>query len=178
MKASRLAAYIVCVGVGGAWLASAAGIVKPSRPARSTPAQSRNTGIDTLAADVHAQSLRLRERLSNAPSPQGSDRNPFRFSQREVAAAAAPRPVTPSEMLPIEAPVTEDLEPSLDLIGIAENRETNGVVRTAMLTNGEQLLMVTAGQRMLSRYDVVTVSADAVELKDISTGAIRRLVLR
>lgn len=177
MKASRLAAYIVCVGVGGAWLASAAGIVWPSRPARSTPARSLSPGIDTLAADVHAQSLRLRERLSNAPSPQGSDRNPFRFSPRQSLVPRAPAPA-PSETIPIEPPPVEEREPALDLIGIAENRETNGLVRTAMLTNGDQLLMVTAGQRVLSRYEVVAVSADAVELKDVSSGAIRRLVLR
>jgi len=38
--------------------------------------------------------------------------------------------------------------------------------------------MVTPGQRILGRYDVISVGEDAVELKDVQTGATRRLILR
>jgi hypothetical protein len=48
-----------------------------------------------------------------------------------------------------------------------------------MITGGYgELMMVTAGQRILSRYDIVVVSADSVDLKDLQTGGLRRLVLR
>jgi hypothetical protein len=48
-----------------------------------------------------------------------------------------------------------------------------------MIAGGhDELMMVTAGQRILGRYDVVAVSADGVELKDLQTGSARRLVLR
>jgi hypothetical protein len=48
-----------------------------------------------------------------------------------------------------------------------------------MITGGrDDLMMVTVGQRLLSRYDVVAVGADAVELKDLETGLARRLVLK
>ncbi len=67
----------------------------------------------------------------------------------------------------------------LELIGIAENTRPEGLVRTAMITGGhDELMMVTAGQRILGRYDVVLVGADAVELKDVQTGGKRRLILR
>jgi hypothetical protein len=70
-------------------------------------------------------------------------------------------------------------EPVIELIGIAENPGANGPVRTALITNEqEDLMMVTSGQRILSRYDVLVITAEAVDLKDIQTGATRRLILR
>ena len=39
-------------------------------------------------------------------------------------------------------------------------------------------MMAMVGQRLLSRYDVVAIGPDAVELKDLETGLPRRLVLR
>jgi hypothetical protein len=176
MQPSRLAAWMVCAAVGGAWLASAAGV---SRSPRIPPINVRSNDdirLDALAADVQAQSGRLRERLSNAPSPAGAERNPFSFKvrRRSVRAAdvAAPPAVTPP-------PAPEILEPALTLIGIAETRSSDGVLRTAMIAGGrDDLMMVTVGQRLLSRYDVLAVGVDAVELKDLETGFTRRLVLR
>jgi hypothetical protein len=75
--------------------------------------------------------------------------------------------------------VPEVREPSLQLIGVAENTTKDGLVRTAMIAGGyNELMMVVAGQRILGRYDIVAVGADAVELKDVQTGAIRRLILQ
>ena len=42
----------------------------------------------------------------------------------------------------------------------------------------DDLIMVTVGQRILSRYDVISIGENLVELKDVTTGGIRRLVLR
>jgi hypothetical protein len=176
MKASRLAAWMVCAAVGGAWLASAAGVTRSPRISPERPRSGEDIRLDALAADVQAQAGRLRERLSNAPSPSAAQRNPFSFGMRprpkarEALATAAP---------PVPPPPPEILEPSLTLIGIAETRTPDGVVRSAMITGGrEDLMMVTAGQRLLSRYDVIAVGADAVELKDLETGLTRRLVLQ
>lgn len=176
MKASRVAAWMVCAAVGGAWLASAAGVTRSPRISPATARSNDDVRLDTLVADVQAQAGRLRVRLSEAPAPTGPERNPFAFAVR-------PRPVvrTPVETPPpipsTAAPVF--LEPALELIGVAETRTSNGVVRTAMLTGGrDELMMVTVGQQLLSRYEVVAVSVDAVELKDLETGSTRRLVLR
>jgi hypothetical protein len=76
-------------------------------------------------------------------------------------------------------PVATILEPALYLIGIAETKTATGIVRTAMITGGrDDLMMAMVGQRLLSRYDVIAIGPDAVELKDLETGLPRRLVLR
>jgi hypothetical protein len=65
------------------------------------------------------------------------------------------------------------------LVGIAEKKTGEGSVRTAMISNDRQdLIMVTAGQRILGLYDVVAIGLDAVELKHVITGAPRFLALR
>jgi hypothetical protein len=176
MNASRLAVWIVVAAASGAWLASAAGVTRQARIARVPAAPADTIQLDTLAGEVQAQAGRLRERLANAPAPQATDRNPFSFYsapvRRRPAASAQPA-MTPPPIVP------EFREPALELIGVAESQAPGGVVRTAMIS-GEQddLIMVTPGQRILGRYDVISVGEDAVELKDVQTGATRRLILR
>ena len=171
---SRIAAWILVAGVLGAWLASAAGVsrgtnaVKVSEPAAVNP-------MDHLASDVQAQAGRLRQRMDAAPAPQMPSRNPFAFSASEsvvrvpraVPVAAAPPPA-----------LVEPPEPPLELVGIAEKKVGETVLRTAMLSDQSgDVLMTTAGQRV-SVYEVVAIGHDAIELKHISTGAVRRLALR
>ena len=66
------------------------------------------------------------------------------------------------------------------MIGIAEKRVGDTIVRTAMLSPGDAdaLIMATAGQKILGAYEVIAVTADAVELKDLVTGATRTLLLK
>jgi hypothetical protein len=180
MSAARLAAWIIGAAVCGAWLASAAGVTRQARVTPTSPPAADVVQLDALAADVQAQASRLRERLAQAPAPNSAPRNPFRFapapSQRRVRAAAT-RP-DPPEATPIEV-VMPPAEPALDLVGVAETSTAEGLVRTAMMTGGTgDLIMAIAGQRILGRYDVVAIDAEAVELKDVQTGTVRRLVLR
>ena len=159
------------------WLASAAGVARQAQQARTMPRDIEAAQFDALAADMQTQAGRLRERLAQAPAPREAIRNPFRFADRRPAAAR------PQRTLPLaEAPspaVPEIREPALQLIGVAETNTKDGPVRTALITGGHsELMMVTVGQRILSRYDVVAVGADAVELKDLETGVIRRLALQ
>lgn len=179
MNASRVAAWIIGAAVCTAWLASAAGVARQGRPARHGGRPSDVIQqFDALAADVQAQAGRLRDRLASAPAPRSTERNPFRFSERAVrrrapGAAAASRAATVTE-------VAEVREPALELVGIAETKTADGLIRTAMITGGYggELMMVRTGQQILGRYDVAAVGADAVELKDLQTGKGRRLMLR
>jgi hypothetical protein len=67
----------------------------------------------------------------------------------------------------------------LELAGVAEQNTDAGVKRTAIVAApGDQFYMVTEGQELAGRYRVSAVGADAVELKDLVTGATRRLALR
>ena len=178
MSTPRLAAWIIGAGLCGAWLASAAGVTRQVQTFRPAPRPPEVVQLDALAADVQTQAGRLRHQLAQAPTLPATQRNPFRF---------ATAPAAPAQRLPeiealtpsagVEPPAPR--EPALQLIGIAESRKGDAVIRTAMITGGDgELIMVTAGQRILSRYDVIAVGADAVELRDVETGASRRLILR
>lgn len=150
-----------------AWLASAAGVGRPSIP----PVASRSPDavqLDALASDVQSQALRLRQRLAAAPAPRATIRNPFEFVALEPPASIK----TPAVSQPpvVEAPP----EPNLVLIGLAED----GSTRTAMIESGDDLVMATEGQTIVSRYRVAKIGADAIELVDLVTGTTRRLFLR
>lgn len=174
MSASRASAWVFCAAVLGAWLASAAG--RPVRTVDTHPRPAEPNPVDHLAADVQAQAGRLQQRLDAAPAPQTPLRNPFVFSARSVA-AARPREVPAPVFIP-PAPM-DPVEPSLMLVGIAERKAGDSVVRTAVIAgDAEDLIMATAGQRILGLYDVVAIGHDAVELKHVSSGATRRLALR
>jgi hypothetical protein len=176
MTPARAAAYIGGAVVLAAWLASAASTAfRPVEPqsAPRTVATSRSEG---LAADVQAQSARLRQRMASAPVPQEPARNPFAFAERELP---RPRPAAVrAAVLPPPVPSAPP-EPELALAGIAEQQVADGIVRTAVIVGGgDEIYMVTAGQTLIGRYTVTAVGPEAVELKDTTTGSTRRLALR
>ena len=178
MTPFRTAAYFVAVVLLLGWLASAAGVSRPTffpAPPRRAPAAMQ---LDALATNVQSQALRLRQRLAAAPAPQDPIRNPFMFAardvqpqrMRQVAASAAPLPT---------APPPPPFEPELSLLGVAEKNTATGVVRTAIIGGpDDSLYMLKMGEALGGRYEVTAVGADAVELKDLATGAIRRLALK
>jgi hypothetical protein len=175
MAPARAAAYLGGATLLIAWLASAAAV---SRVRSAPPIERRPSDLvqlDTVAADVQSQAVRLRARLAVAPAPDSPRRNPFTFAMREpVARAAAPR-------VPALAPALPAPEPDLvmELVGIAEQKTDAGLKRTAMIgAPGDQLFMVSEGEDVSGRYRVSAVGADAVELKDLLTGSTRRLALR
>jgi hypothetical protein len=158
-----------------AWLSSAAGLMRqtPDVPAAS-PRERADESV-SLAAEVQAQTLRLKSRLASAPSPHEPFRNPFAFASRPAGGRKAPAPKA-EEAAPELGP---PLEPAIELIGVAEKESATGVVRTAIVSalSGE-LFLVKEGETLAARYRVGGVSADAVELHDLLTGAVRRLALR
>jgi hypothetical protein len=177
MSASRVAAWIGLTGLLGAWLASAAGLPRTTPPARAPQRPADAMLMDSLVSDVQSQTLRLRSRMASAPAPTAMSRNPFSFSDRP--AARVPRTASPAIVQPIAPAPEPEPEPELELIGVAGDSGTGTLVRTAMITGpANELMMVTSGQRILGLYDVVTVGADAIELKHVVTGAVRRLALR
>jgi hypothetical protein len=168
MKPARAAMYIGGGMLLAAWLASAAGVGRPSIP-QPPPPSADDARLDSIAAGVQSQAVRLRTRLATAPPPGAAIRNPFSFAAgQESASTIARRVPTPTPAV-IEAP-----EPDLVLVGLAED----GSTRTAMLGSGDELLMATEGQTIVGRYRVEKIGPDAVELVDLTTGATRRLFLK
>jgi hypothetical protein len=51
-------------------------------------------------------------------------------------------------------------------------------VRVAFISGEGQLFMVKEGENVTSRYQVTQISADVVELRDLSDNTVRRLALR
>lgn len=176
MTPGRAAVYFGGTVVLAAWLASAASTTFTSLEPQPAPRPVATRGTERLAADVQAQSVRLRQRMASAPVPQEPTRNPFAFAVRELPRA---RPAAvPAAVMPPPAPPAPR-EPDLALAGIAEQQSATGVVRTAIVVGaGDEIFMVTEGQALAGRYTVAAIGPDAVELKDSTTGSTRRLALR
>ena len=175
MTAKRAAAY--CGGglILLAGFSFAGGVGRQTPGAPEAPAAVETSGTTTLAAEVQAQTERLRSRLAQAPRPSEPVRNPFAFAPREserrqMREAALP-PVVEAPILPAE--------PAIDLVGVAENKTDQGLERTAIVSalNGD-LFLVKEGETLAGRYKVKAVGADAVELTDMLSGETRRLALR
>lgn len=178
MSPARAAAYIGGASLLLAWLAAASGVARQPRHVRVPSRPGDAAVLQTIASDVQSQASRLRQRLATAPAPKGPVRNPFAFGTREVRdARRMPLPLAPTS--PRLEAERVPVEPSLSLLGIAEQNTPAGLIRTAMIsTGGDDLIMVTEGQTVAVRYRVVAIGADAVELKDVATGATRRLALQ
>ena|SRR5207247_4274730 len=118
------------------------------------------------------------EIVSRARRCRSRVRNPFAFAPREIRTAppqtTRPPAIAPAAPAAVVAPV-----PALTLIGIAEEPSPEGLHRTAMIAGADDTLyMVMEGQAVAERYRVTAIGADAVQLEDLLTGAVRRLALR
>jgi hypothetical protein len=177
MSAKRAAGYCGGALLLLAWLSAADGLMRQA-PDVSEPERPVDTaGTTTLAADVEAQTLRLKTRLAAAPAPQEPFRNPFTFAPRPSRERREPPPRVEADVP--APPAGQSLEPAIELIGVAQSESPKGVVRTAIISavSGE-LFLVKEGETIVARYRVGTVTPDTVELVDLLSGTVRRLALR
>lgn len=169
----KRAATIVVVGVVlGIWLAAAA---TSGGRRNAAVADLRVPTVDVRGATLSGEITRLNERLRPTTSPHGN-RNLFQFAgarPRSTAVVVAPKPAL-SEAAAAPAP----LPPMIKLVGIAEDEGPNGPVRTAILSDAGKLLFVKEGETATSRYRVVKIAEDVVELADTLAGSTIRLPLR
>jgi hypothetical protein len=161
-KSTLKALWLGAGGLLAMWLAVT--------PSGTTPGKSRIAAADrpvaiheSTADNLAAQEARLRNHAGGVPL-SSSTRNPFRFGSRKPDAATPQRGSA-------GAPVVSDAppgpaQPSLILSGIAESRIPQGARRTAIISGGGQLYLVTEGDMVAGRYRVVTVDSDAVTLRD------------
>ena len=175
MTAKRAAAY--CGGglliLAGFSFAGALGRQTP--PATDPSTAVETSGTVNLAAEVQAQTARLKARLAQAPPAAEPVRNPFMFAPRETGRRPAREGATP---VPEPAPLPP-AEPAIELVGVAEDRVEDAVVRTAIVSSlAGDLYLVKEGESIAGRYKVKAVGADAVDLTDLLTGGTRRLTLR
>jgi hypothetical protein len=97
--------------------------------------------------------------------------NPF-AGQRQDADGTG---VMPGEVA--SPPPAEPVFP-LALIGVAEQPGPDGVHRTAVLAGLGQVFLVAPGEAVGTRYRVVSVGPDVVEVRDEREGGTHTLTLR
>lgn len=180
MHLSRGVAWIGGAAVLATWFIAAAGQDgSRSKPTVIADEVRHLTETERAALDIQQQADRLRGRLVIAPAPSDTRRNPFVFRTREAQSARnisttpdsmAADPTTAPEPLPEPDPFT--------LSGVATDENPEGPIRTAVLSGLGDVFLVKAGDIVASRYEIVAVGADAVELKDLATGRTFRIGLR
>jgi len=173
MNLKRTATIGVIGGALAAWLASAA----TSRRPVPSPIVIRTPPIDLRGAELADEIARLRERLRPTTPPSHPARNLFSFRAAR-ARAAAPEIAAPAPAALVEAPALRPSQPQLKLAGIAEDPGPDGPIRIAIISSDGQLFMAKEGDAVTLRYRVAKISADVVELTDLTDNSVRRIALR
>ncbi len=160
-----LAVLLVALGL----IVASRSRVTPVEPGQAPEtAASRDTPVD---AGLPGRTEALRKFLATPPPPTPVRRNPFGFGVPSAAGArAAGGAVDPA------APRTP--RPSMELAGIAEETGNGHPNRTAVISAAGQVIFAKEGDRVLSRFLVVRIAADAVHLKDDEGGGEFSLVLK
>jgi hypothetical protein len=131
-------------------------------------AASRDAPVDAGLSE-RAEALR---RFLAAPSPPARvRRNPFGFGGPPAAGARAA-----GGRADAAAPPTP--RPPMELAGIAEETGNGHPNRTAVIAAAGQVIFAKEGDRVLARFLVVRIAADAVHLKDDEGGGEFSLVLK
>jgi len=173
MNLKRTATIGVVGGALAAWLASAATSNRPIPRPLVIP----EPPIDLRGAELAEEIARLHERLRPTTTPGQPGRNLFSF-RAPRARAAATEIATPPPASITETPLARPAQPPLKLAGIAEDEGPDGPVRTAIISGDGQLFMAKEGDAVTLRYRVAKISADVVELTDLTDNSIRRLALK
>jgi hypothetical protein len=176
MQVRRSAAIVGGVALVGAWIASAAGLIYDApEPLSIQPRASATSGAASLEEDVRAQAARLRDRLSRAPNPQPSGRNPFRFEARRPVAERSVRP----KSAVVETPPAAVVAPlPMRLEGLAERDVDGTKKRIAILSIYTQVFLVGEGEIFNDRYRVTAIGTDVVEIEETVTGTLTKLAIR
>ncbi|HEV3217981.1 MAG TPA: hypothetical protein VGZ27_19805 [Vicinamibacterales bacterium] len=172
MTKPTLKALFVAGGLLGTWLAVTPSDTTPGRSriaAAERPAAIRESTADNLVS----QEARLRDHAGSVPLAS-SKRNPFRFGSRKPD-GVVPQQGSAAPVIAAAPPAPP--RPDLNFLGVAESKTPQGTRRTAIISGGGQLYLVTEGEPVAGRYRVVTIDSDAVTLRDDS-GTDLRLSLK
>lgn len=158
------------------WFASA----PPARRTSNTTAEPARDTTQTAApaSDIAREAERLRARLHPATPYHEPARNPFRFGERTRPARPAEESAAmgqPSGAVPQEPQI-----PTLrvTLSGIAEDVTGAQLVRTAIISTPDDVLLVKEGDSIAGQYRVTDIAEDSVELTRQSDNSVVRLSLR
>ena len=117
-------------------------------------------------------------RARQAPRYSETSRNPFRFGARPApdsrpSGTSGPPPVAQPPAVPLAPP-----QPRVSLEGIATDVVEGQEQRTAILNTDSGVVLAKEGEQVAGQFRVVKITADAVELVNVSDGSVVRIVLR
>ncbi len=173
MNASRAAVMVVGVNLVAVWVAAAAGgraVQPPSQP--DVRAMQERAVVEAQTVLVAAT-----DRLRRYTGPSAEDamvhRDPFAFAG---TGPVRPSPVAdvPVSVEPTETPAAL-ADPEIVLQGMAESREGETLVRTAILNVGGELVFATVGSSLAGRFTVVAVGDASIEIEAIDGGTRRTI---
>lgn len=174
MNTMRTATFVLGAGALAALIAGAT--TSGRRPA-AVPPIDRARPVELQGAELAAEIARLQERLRPTTAPSSS-RNLFMFGAPGRRATDVV-PAAPEMMLPpVPVRVPAPTPPRLVLVGLAEDVTDGGPVRTAIVSGFGDIFLVKVGEAVASRYRVVNVASDGVELVDETDGSTLRLSLK
>lgn len=162
------------------WLASTpmpSSLMTPSTANAPVQAPSAARHVDPAAVDdLGPEAERLARRVAEVASFSAPARDLFRF--RPAPPASTPVSAAPPvvDVAPVAAPAPAP--PPFVLTGIAEDRQGDVIVRTAIVSGPGDLWLVKAGDTVDGRFQVTAVDADAVEIIRADTGTPVRLSFR
>jgi hypothetical protein len=172
MNVKRTATFVTLGAATAVWLAAAA--TSGSRTdGQAIPVEV--APVDSRAATLAAEVARLRDHPTAVPPLQQPRRNLFSFG-RTVPHRSSSETGKPVDAVP--HPPAPPALPPLRLAGIGEDVTPGGVVRTAIISGPEDVMLAKEGDQVTPRYRVLSISADVVELTDLGDGSVRRLVFK
>lgn len=160
------------------WGASASLPLARSGDQADRPAAHDDRRLAPALFDVDEVATRLRNLQRESPAPREGGRNPFDYARLTAPPAAAAPGAPPTDAI-APPPPSAPPAPLFTLSGIADKTGQDGtMVRTAVISGLGQLFFAKAGDNVTTRYTVIAIGADAVELRDATTGETVRLALQ
>ena len=157
----------VCLTTG--WLLASM-LAPPVAKLQTLPERRSSRPAATAVEPTAAFAEQLHWRLQQAPVAPVPRRNPFTFGGKtRSAAGVAGQPAAAAVPAGGAAPVLEVAPvpsgPIFSLAGIGSTSSADGVLLTAVLSDGNTVHLVNAGQT-IAGYKIVTVTEDSVTLAD------------
>jgi hypothetical protein len=163
----KTVAVVCAVSVTVGWLLAST-LTPPVARLQSLPERRADNQPSALDATSYSEQLNLR--LRQAPAPPQPRRNPFMFGARESRPESRVR-----EEVSVDAPApARPAPPAYQLSGIGFTETAQGVVRTAVLSDGASVHLLKPGDTIRA-YTVAEVTDSSVVLADAAGG---RFVIR
>ena len=154
-------------GTSAAAPAVAGPVTANSAPPSSAPARGART-VATSAASLDPTLHMDRMRAAESVTYDGAGRNIF---SAQSAPVTIPKPIQPARPIsgpaPVQVPQGPPPPPPIDLRFCGYFASPNGTDRQVILVHGDDVVLAKAGDVVLRRYKLVSVSANSIQVDDL-----------